>query len=238
MNKKDLWQAIKWYHFDHLVPPSFWDVVKETFGGYDASTKAFANKIERKHNWDFNLAMKAIFEYKKFVYLGVISDFAVTPSKIIDVVWHEHLLFTDAYRTFCNDIIKHEFNHYPELMVDELQTKKFETQFQKTLDLYQSEFGIKPPDAIWGLAKFEKRITYNDDSSSIGGSMMDYQGDSAPLYSHYSDEMASGASSPEFSDSEGFDGGGAEGSWSDSDTSSDNGDSGADGGGCSGGCGD
>ena len=50
--------------------------------------------------------------------------------------------------------------------------------------------------------------------------------------------MASGASSPEFSDSEGLDGGGAVGSWSDSDTSRDNSYSGADGGGCSGGCGD
>ena len=27
--------------------------------------------------------------------------FGVTPSKVIDQVWHEHILFSRAYRDFC-----------------------------------------------------------------------------------------------------------------------------------------
>jgi hypothetical protein len=47
----------------------------------DASTKAFADKT-RKFQWKHRFALRAIREYKKFIYLGAISDFVVTPSKI------------------------------------------------------------------------------------------------------------------------------------------------------------
>jgi hypothetical protein len=57
-----------------------------------------------------------IREYKKFIYLGAVSDFVVTPSKIIDQVWHEHLLFTKAYRDFCSDVPGFSFDHNPKLI--------------------------------------------------------------------------------------------------------------------------
>ena len=81
MNKKDLWLKLKDYHFDHLVPSHLWDYITENFSGVDESTKAFASKIARKLGWSNKFALKAITEYKKFVYLGIVSDFAVTPSR-------------------------------------------------------------------------------------------------------------------------------------------------------------
>jgi hypothetical protein len=100
MNKKDLWLRLKAYHFNHLVPPHLWIKVRAAFGGEEASTKAFADKIARKLDWKHLFTLRAIREYKKFIYLGAVSDFVVTPSKIIDQVWHEHLLFTKEYRDF------------------------------------------------------------------------------------------------------------------------------------------
>jgi hypothetical protein len=111
MNKKDLWLRLKAYHFNHLVPPHLWIKVTAAFGGEDASTKAFADKIARKLEWKHRFALKAIREYKKFIYLGAVSDFVVTPSKIIDQVWHEHLLFTKAYRDFCSGVPGFRFDH-------------------------------------------------------------------------------------------------------------------------------
>ena len=113
MNKKDLWLRLKAYHFNHLVPPHLWQRVAETFGGEDSSTKAFAGKIARKLEWNSRFALRAIKEYKKFIYLGAVSDFVVTPSKIIDQVWHEHVLFTRAYRDFCTDVLGFSFDHNP-----------------------------------------------------------------------------------------------------------------------------
>ena len=116
MNKKSLWLRLRNYHFDHVVSPGLWDHITAKFGHTNPSLKAFAGKIARKHGWKNSFALHAIDEYKKFVYLGIISDFQVTPSKFIDVVWHEHILFSKAYREFCLDVIQQPFDHHPELL--------------------------------------------------------------------------------------------------------------------------
>ena len=116
LDKKALWLRLKAYEFDHLVPPSLWQQVVEAFGGADAATKAFADKLARKLGWSTPFALKAVAEYRKFVYLGMVSDFPVTPSKVIDQVWHEHQLFTQGYRRFCSEILGRHFDHHPELM--------------------------------------------------------------------------------------------------------------------------
>jgi hypothetical protein len=154
INKKELWIELNNYHFNHLVPPNLWNQIAEKFGGKDASTKAFADKIARKHSWKKSFSLKAIHEYKKFVYLGVISDFNVTPSKTIDTVWHEHLLFTKAYREFCDTIIYYNFEHHPELIAIDEQTENFAKQYVRTLQLYRYEFGYDAPIDVWELPKF------------------------------------------------------------------------------------
>src|SRR5215204_2418129 len=108
MNKKDLWLRLKAYHFNHLVPAHLWIKVTAAFGGEDASTKAFADKIARKLEWKHRFASRAIREYKKFIYLRAVSDFVVTPPKIIDQVWHQHLLFIKGLPGFlygCPDFL-------------------------------------------------------------------------------------------------------------------------------------
>ena len=239
MNKKELWLKLKGYHFDHIVAPGLWEHIAATFGGTDASVKAFAGKIARKHAWKNQFAIRAVAEYKKFVYLGIVSDFLVTPSKVIDVVWHEHLLFSKAYRDFCNEVIEQTFDHHPELIPMADQTGRFSAQYLDTIDLYKTEFGMEPPVDIWGTTKFDneqlkkngyqsvrkKRNTDGSDSGWIAT-------DNSPLHSYFD----TAESYTEFNGGD-FGGGGASGDWSDS-TSSDSGsDGGGDGGGCSGGCG-
>src|SRR5262245_55348206 len=109
-SKRDLWLRLKEYQFDHLVPPTFWQQVVDAFGGTDAATKAFADKLARKLGWSKAFARRAIGEYRKFIYLGMVSPFSVTPPKIIDQVWHEHQLFTQAYRNFCAEVLGRNFD--------------------------------------------------------------------------------------------------------------------------------
>lgn len=245
MTKEELWLRLKNYHFDHLVPTYIWENVIEFFGGTNASTKAFADKIARKHGWKVSFTVKAINEYKKFVYLAVISDFHVTPSKVIDVIWHEHLLFSKAYRSFCNEVIEYIFDHHPELMPMEDQTGTYTAQYEATLALYWKEFTIEAPSAVWGATKYNESDleTFNYQAKKkkdeeVYLSSHSYDTD-APLYTYFDDNTAN----PEFSTSEygGFDGGGASGDWSDApgNESSDSGDAGDGdgGGGCSSGCG-
>jgi len=243
MNKKQLWLKLRAYHFDHLVPTNLWQKVRGAFGGTDAFTKAFASKIARKHEWSNAFALKAISEYKKFVYLGVVSNFHVTPSKIIDVVWHEHLLFTRAYREFCDHVIGYQFDHNPELVPMSDETGRFNAQYLDTIGFYASEFGFEPPVAIWGETKFDKEKLKA--KNYISRQKTIYSFDSPNTY--YSDGSLSsyfgGGDAIEFGGGD-FGGGGASGDWSDGNAgdSGSSGDSGGDssgcsGSGCSGGCG-
>jgi len=248
MNKKELWLRLKAYQFDHIAAQGIWDQVTARFGHINPSLKAFARKVAKKHDWKNHFTLRALSEYKKFIYLGLVGDFQVTPSKVIDVVWHEHLLFSKAYRDFCNDVIEHQFDHHPELLPMADQTGRFSAQYLDTLDLYRTEFGLEPPADIWGITKFDKEqldkegfrsakkkrnAGWVDDNSS-------YYADSTPLYTYFETEPAS-----DFIEFSGYgegdsEGGGGTGAWNDSssDAGSDsNSDSGSDGGGCSGGCG-
>jgi hypothetical protein len=252
--KKDLWLRLRQYHFEHLVPPHLSDHVAACFGGPDAATRAFASKLQKKLHWSSRFSHRAIDEYRKFLYLGVVADFGVTPSKVIDQVWHEHLLFTRAYDQFCGEVLGRPFEHFPELVPTGEQTSTFASQYQATLDLYEEEFDTTPPPDIWATTKFapgiertkramRRRRSFDSSSTSSGD---------APLYSFFDGSPSSGGlscdSMPEFGGGGGFSGGGGGSSWGDSASDSSSTDcatdSGSDGGGgdgggsgCSSGCG-
>jgi hypothetical protein len=237
MNKKELWLNIANYHFDDLVPTHLWDVIASKFGGVNPFTKAFADKLCRKLDWDKDFALKAVWEYKKFVYLGVVSDFSVTPSKIIDQVWHEHLLFSDGYRTFCHEVIHYKFDHHPELVPIESQLEAFEKQYFATLELYEREFGSEAPEDIWGNTKFDENKNKKRELAETADSGLAVAHDGGTLISMFPEADSSDF---EFGGGE-FGGGGASGGWwdgsDDNDSDSDSGGDGDSGSSCSSGCG-
>jgi hypothetical protein len=244
MTKKELWLNIKYYHFNNLVPPNLWQNISEKFGGDDASTKAFATKIARKLQWKYRFARKAIWEYKKFIYLGIVSDFQVTPSRIIDQVWHEHVLFTKAYREFCTDIIHYPFDHNPELIPDPKITGIFHAQYLDTIELYKKEFGIDPPAAFWGEPKFgwdeslPNPYQSRKKTRSLEMANGNYIHDDVPLVTYFSYDLV-GADSSQFTEFNGGDygGAGAGDSWGSADSGADSSDGGSSCSSCSSGCG-
>ena len=84
------------------------------------------------------------------------SGLNVTPSKIIDVVWHEHLLFSKAYREVCGIVIEDTFDHGSFLLPIDDQTNQISHQYLEIRELYLTEFGIDAPVDIWGNIKFDK----------------------------------------------------------------------------------
>ena len=252
--KRKLWTRLKQYRFDNLVPPQLLDHVRSAFGNTNSSTHAFASKIARKLNWERSFALRAIEEYRKFVYLGIIADFHVTPPRIIDQVWHEHLLFSRAYREFCRDVLQHDFDHNPELLPSDGQTGVFQAQYEATLELYRLEFNVRPPDGIWGTPKFRwgsvqpiedmPRKQRGDDSDTAF-----LYSSETPLYQHFDggDSGSHHQNMTEFGGGGGFSGGGGGDGWGDgnshgssnvsgsSDGGSDSGSGGDSGGGDSGG---
>ena len=75
----ELWNKISEYNFDEPM-----------------SEYGFSTRLANENFWTKDFTEKAIAEYKKFMYLAATSDLMVSPSEIIDVVWHQHLIFTQS----------------------------------------------------------------------------------------------------------------------------------------------
>ncbi|HEX7869566.1 MAG TPA: DUF1399 domain-containing protein, partial [Chryseobacterium sp.] len=89
MMNKDLWGKIEQFDFNN--PSSEYD---------------FTLRLANENYWTQNFTQQAILEYKKFMYLAAVSDMMVSPSEIVDTVWHQHLIFTKSYHEFCQILEK------------------------------------------------------------------------------------------------------------------------------------
>jgi hypothetical protein len=184
--KQELWLRIHGYEFENLVPPSLKDHLRELFGDNGASLLAFASKVAKKHNWPLAFTLRAIEEYKKYVYLGVTSKYVVSPPKLIDVIWHEHILFTKGYRDFCDDVLHQHFDHHPELVPFDPQTGIMDAQYHKILEYYEREFNTTPPADIWGTPKFSRARQEGSARPRLKSETPTQYG-SDPLYSYFTD---------------------------------------------------
>jgi hypothetical protein len=58
------------------------------------SEYTFSIRLASENSWTKNFTKKAILEYKKFMYLAATTNAMVSPPEIVDIVWHQHLIFT------------------------------------------------------------------------------------------------------------------------------------------------
>jgi hypothetical protein len=118
----------------------------------------FLDRLCRENNWPYDLGSRAIHEYKRFVYLAMVSPMPVTPSDEVDQVWHLHLLYTRSYWEQLNRILPRPLHHGPTAGGQE-EDEKFNDWYERTKALYQSEFGEEAPADLWpsAAARFNPR---------------------------------------------------------------------------------
>lgn len=58
-------------------------------------------RLKREYDLTDDYVNMAINEYGRFLYLHTISK-QVVPGRVIDKVWHDHILHTKEYTEFCN----------------------------------------------------------------------------------------------------------------------------------------
>lgn len=84
-------------------------------------------------------------EYKR--YLTLCSHYpyprySIVPSKIMDTVWHYHILDTRAYVRDCERAFGHYFHHFPYFgLRGEEDERRLKAAFQQTKELYARLFG-------------------------------------------------------------------------------------------------
>lgn len=124
-----LWNSILQFDFDQLQ------------GDYP-----FSVRLANENRWTKAFTESAILEYKKFMYLAAVADVMVSPSAIVDVVWHQHLIFSKSYHDFCQ-LLGKDIQHVPSTH-DKAQLVQFKKAEERTKEQYAEHFG-EQPESIW-----------------------------------------------------------------------------------------
>jgi len=109
----------------------------------------FRKKLASENGWSESFTQQAIQEYKKFVFLAVACEHEVSPSDVIDRVWHLHLIYTESYwGEFCPNVLGISLHHNPS-KGGLSEQEKYSGLFYETLESYQAFFGEIPPPDFW-----------------------------------------------------------------------------------------
>ncbi len=122
---KELWYSILNFKMDQI---------DEEYG--------FTVRLAKENYWTKNFTKLAIIEYKKFMYLAATSNRMVSPSEIIDKVWHLHLVYTKSYQEFCK-LLGKQIQHIPSTH-KRGEFQRFNLAKQRTKNVYQENFGEQP----------------------------------------------------------------------------------------------
>ena len=130
--QKALWQKVKAFELDD-----------------PAADFSFSDRLARENGWSLEYSLRAIAEYKKFMFLLCISGHPLTPSDQVDQVWHLHLIYTQSYWVdFCRDTLGRDIHHGP-TKGGAAESDKFTDWYTKTKEVYSDVFEDSPPIDIW-----------------------------------------------------------------------------------------
>lgn len=102
----------------------------------------FTTRLAVENSWTSYFAKTAIIEYKKFIFLAANYNEMVSPSEIVDIVWHQHLIFTFSYDELCK-IVSKKIDHIPSTH-NAVEKEKFDKARIRTKELYEINFGPQP----------------------------------------------------------------------------------------------
>lgn len=123
-----------------------WDQVSDFDVAEYAFNYGFALRLATENKWSLSFTDAAIEEYKKFMFLAAISEEMIAPSEVVDIVWHLHLIYSDAYQSFCK-VLGKEIRHIPSRK-EQAEQAHFEAAKHSTQKIYEPVFGPMP-EAIW-----------------------------------------------------------------------------------------
>ncbi len=66
--------------------------------------------------WNPDQVEEAEIEYKRYLHLCQhypYPTYSIVPNKIMDTMWHYHILDTKAYHKDCERVFGHYMHHYP-----------------------------------------------------------------------------------------------------------------------------
>ncbi len=89
-------------------------------------------------------------EYRRFLAMHLAHpESEVVPCKLVDEMWHQHILDTIAYREDCEMLFGGYLDHFPYFgMRGEEDAQALSDAYGDTLEMYERDFGA-PPEGTW-----------------------------------------------------------------------------------------
>lgn len=111
---------------------------------------SFTDRLARENGWSVEFSKRVVDEYKKFIYMSVVSGKALTPSDEVDQAWHLHLVYSYSYWVeMCENILGGFRLHHGPTKGGMTEKKRYDDQYSQTVEFYQNEFGYEAPRDVW-----------------------------------------------------------------------------------------
>jgi len=113
----------------------------------------FAAKLACEQGWSAAKSERVLGEYRRFLFLAMEAGHPVSPSRAVDLAWHQHLLDTRSYwQDFCPRVLGRPLHHTPSRGGEE-ERQRLEECYHRTLGSYRAFFGEAPPTDLWPAAE-------------------------------------------------------------------------------------
>lgn len=119
---------------------------------------------EEGEGWTREQADASATAYKQYLFIGAkYGKNAIVPTKLVDKVWHYHILDTSKYAEDCQEIFGQFVHHFPYFgMRGEEDAANLKSSFAETQDLFVENFGVSQ------LASFDEKNDTKLSGSSVG----------------------------------------------------------------------
>ena len=88
----------------------------------------------------------ALGEYRRFLGLLMRGEGPLTPSKLVDEIWHQHILDSRNYSSFCLRIAGRYLHHDPSYGKPR---RSHERCSERAKFVYKKHLGCDPPAGVW-----------------------------------------------------------------------------------------
>ena len=128
---------------------NLWNKIRDFELDDPSATFSFSDRLARENGWKIQYTLRAVEEYKKFIFLLCIAQHPLTPSDEVDQVWHLHLLYTHSYWIdLCQNTLNKQIHHGPTKGGGQ-ERSKFTDWYNETKLFYKKTFQTDPPVDIW-----------------------------------------------------------------------------------------
>lgn len=106
--------------------------------------KGVIEKIQKESNYSKEKAVEIFRDTLRYLYLSVVAEESISPTKMIDMGWHHFILFTKDYEDFCEKYLGQFVHHSPHTNEEKGHSSYIENSRKRairTIELAQKHLG-------------------------------------------------------------------------------------------------